>query len=259
MNLTLPMDGVIGTKPAPAAFSPESELLALGLQNLRTSDVEGYAEAVALFRECLATQPNNASALSGLAEAYACWGFRRELEGKDPQSYYDLAFDSAERAVQLASGLADAHRAMALALRRGAKADPERRKAETLIAVELSPEDALAWYEHWKAFGYDPAETSIQKALELDPRLFAAHHDLAVALCEHGRLDEAIDRMRAALEMNPGNTMALYNLAIFLHRKGIDEGARRVIRHAARIKPGDPLIAIGTAIIEGTEASEGGR
>ncbi len=259
MNLTLPetTDQAPKTGRAPAAAAPQPSLLERAQKALRSYDPQGYAEAVGLFRDCLSGQPNNASALAGLAETYAYWGFRRELEGKDAQSYYDLAYETAERSVQVASGLADAHRAMAVALRRGDKADAERRKAETLIAIELAPEDARAWYEHWKAFGYDPEDPSIFKALDFDPKLFPAHHDLAVVLCEHGRLDEAIDRMRTALEMMPRNGLGLYNLAMFLHRKGIDEGARRIIRHAAAVCPGDPLIASGASLIE--QAAGGGR
>lgn len=259
MNLTLPdaAEKSPAAGSAPARPKEEPGLLARAQAALRLYDPQGYSEAVALFRDCLAGQPNNASALAGLAETYAYWGFRRELEGKDAQSYYDLAYESAERAVQVAAGLADAHRAMAIALRRGEKADAERRKAETLIAVELAPEDARAWYEHWKAFGYDPEDPAIAKALDFDPKLFAAHHDLAVALCEHGRIDEAIDRMRSALEMMPRNGLGLYNLAMFLHRKGIPEGARRILRHAAVVCPGDPLIAAGNSLIE--EESAGNR
>ncbi len=252
MNLTLPetAEKALKTGQKPAVAAAEPSLLQRAQKALATHSPDGYSEAVALFRDCLAGQPNNASALAGLAETYAYWGFRRELEGKDAQSYYDLSYDAAERAVQVASGLADAHRAMAVALRRGEKADPERRKAETLIAIELAPEDGQAWYEHWKAFGYDPEDPAIAKALDFEPKLFPAHHDLAVALCEHGRLDEAIDRMRSALEMMPRNGLGLYNLAMFLHRKGIDEGARRIIRHAATVCPGDPLVAMGLSLIE---------
>ncbi|PMU65361.1 hypothetical protein, partial [Pseudomonas sp. GP01-A5] len=81
----------------------------------------------------------HAPAYAELAETYAAWGLRRERaclgfqwESRvlEFQSLYDLAYDYAHAALRLAPDLPAAHRAMAAALRHGAKADPERRLRE---------------------------------------------------------------------------------------------------------------------------------
>lgn len=230
---------------SPEVPSGPGELCRRGRQRLRLFDPEGYEEAVACFREALALDPSHLPAYVGLAETYSYWGFRRELAGESSESCYELAYEYAERALQMDPAQGQAHRGMAVALRRGRKADPERRKAEALIAVELDPQDAENWYEYWRAFGYDPADEAIRKALQIDDSHFGAHHDLGVAFCEEGRLDEAVAHLLAALRINPRNTLAHYNMAMALQRKGLTSHAFEHLHSARRLCPEDPLIEAG--------------
>lgn len=231
------------TLAAPTASERKAAtLLDLGRKRLELFDVEGYQDAVACFRAALEEDERCDPACVGLAEAYAYWGFRQEIEGEDPEARYALAYLFAEKALALAPHEGASHRAMAVALRRGARADAGRRRAESAAAVELDPLDADNWYEYWRAFGYGLADASIRKALSLNPSHFAAYHDVAVALCEGGRLPEAEKWMRMALEIHPRHSLALFNLAMIAERQGRAAEALEGLRAADALFPGYRLI-----------------
>lgn len=237
------------TQASPPPRLAESFLEAKKL--LRLFDIEGYERAVARFQHVLELAPDHAPAFAGLAETYSYWGFRRELNGQECQSYYDLAHAFAAEALRLAPERADSHRSMSLSLRRGDKRDLERAKREASLAVGLDPNDAETWHQSWRASGSDLADPSIHRALELDPSLCAAGNDLGVALCESGRLDEAVARFLAALRINPRNSLVLYNLAMALDRKDMRESAVTVMRHARAMHPGEPLLEYGWNLLGG--------
>ena len=233
----------------PTARNPAA-LLEQGRKHLALFDVDGYQDAVACFREALDEDKSCAAAWGSLAEAYAHWGFRQELDGESPEICYEFAYQFAEKALALAFKEGASHRAMAAALHRGARADAERRRAESSAAVELGPTDAENWYEHWRAFGYDLADTSIRRVLSLNPSHFAAYHDVAVALCEKDRLQEAEKWMRMALAIHPRHSLALFNLAMIAERQGRAADAVSGLRAAGALYPASRLIQDQLAALE---------
>ncbi len=233
------MNALVELTQAPA---DASALAARGRKFLTRFDIEGYREAVSCFREALDEDPLCICACVGLAETYAYWGFRLELENTGFQGCYDLSLQFAQRALELDPQDSGARRAMAVALRRGTHADPERRRSEASAAVELDPLIADNWYEYWRAFGYGLADPSLRKALSLDPRHFGAYHDMAVALCEQGHMPEAEKWLRMALDLQPNNPLALYNLSMLAVRQGRHAEARERLRRAKAQHPHDGLI-----------------
>lgn len=229
--------------PTPEPGNGPVELVAEGKRFLMLFDQEGYAEAVAQYLQALAKSSGFAPAHAGLSEAYSYWGFRREIGGQESRSYYRLAFEHAEKALSLAPDRADSHRAMAVALRRGERSDPDRRREEVLAALELDPKDAHTWYERWRAFGYSLSDESIQRALEMDPRHIGAHIDLGVVLCDELRLNEALMHLMQAVQLNPRNSLAYYNLAMVLDRLDRSEQAVKALLKAQQMYRDDPLIA----------------
>lgn len=233
----------------------ETQLVSRAREFLRQYDVPGYEEAVPLFKEALEKDAGCAEAYAGLAETYAYWGFRREICGQEHQSLFDMAYDCAEAALRLAPDKAVCHRAMAVALRRGAKADAGRRRSEVMKALELDPKDAESWCERWRVEGYDPDDPVIARIESLDPKLCALHIDRGAALCELGRLDEALAELHEALKINPRNLHAYYDVAMVLDRKGLREKAVAVLRKALVMSPNDPLIEGGLSLLGEPEAS----
>jgi tetratricopeptide (TPR) repeat protein len=228
-----------------------SELFMKGRRALQLFEPSGYEEAVACFWEAIEAEPGFPLPYAALAEAYSYWGFRKEIAGEEAQSYYDLAYQQACEALKQAPQRAESHRAAAMALRRGSRANSELRAREARRAVELDPEAAENWYELWRALGYRLEDGAIRRALELNPALFAAVHDLAVKLCEAGDLAAAVERFRVALNLNPRHTLARYNLAMTLQRMGLVNEARREL---AKADSGDALIRSGQRLLESTDA-----
>lgn len=211
---------------------------------------ENYEEAAGLYRQALREDPSCARAYAGLAEVYALWGFRREVAELESRSYYDRAFFCAERGLELSPLTACVHRAMAVALRRGSRADAERRCSEAELAVEIAPECADSWYELWRASGYSLEDPAIKKALTLRPAFFAALHDLGVVLCEQERCEEALRFIDRALSANADSRLARYNHAMILHRLGRVEEARAEMRALSQDRPDDAMIAYGLTFLE---------
>ncbi|MDE2489989.1 MAG: tetratricopeptide repeat protein [Elusimicrobia bacterium] len=252
-------------KEATATLRPEDErsvqvsgLVEAGRARRRLFDQPGFEEAVPLLREAIELAPDRAEAYAELSETYSYWGlrrenschgFRRETRRVEYQSLYDLAYDYAAMTLRLAPELAAAHRAMAVSLRRGAKADAERRLREARRAVELDPDDPESLVELWRAEGYDPDDPALRRALEAAPDLVIGHLDLGASLIERGRLDEALHELRKALRANPRCLQAYYDVALALDRKGRRAEALALLGKARLLRPGDPLIEQGFALL----------
>ncbi|CAK0751095.1 type IV pilus assembly protein PilF [Gammaproteobacteria bacterium] len=67
---------------------------------------------------------------------------------------------------------------------------------------------------------FDLAEARLQHAIQLNPNLPAAHHDLAVVYTKIGKLDAADEEYRLALKLAPTDITILYNYATLLYNQG---------------------------------------
>lgn len=238
--------------------APLAERLA-GARAARLSYEEaGYERAVPLLREAIELDPTFAPAYAELALTYAAWGLRREsaclglrheVRQTEYQSLYDLARDYAAEALRLAPALAAAHLGMARALRRGNKADPERREREARLAHELAPEDVEAAGELWRVEGYDPDAPALRSCLEREPGQLALRADAAAALVERGRYADALAELVETLRLAPKNVQVHYELAMLLDRGGMRERARAVLAKARALAPRDPLVRLGDALL----------
>lgn len=92
-------------------------------------------------------------------------------------------------------------------------------KAEENVAraIELNPNLSEAYaadgfikmFRHWDWTG---AETSLRRAVALDPNSATAHHWLGVYLSLRGRLREAADEMKRAVEIEPNSPLYIADL-----------------------------------------------
>lgn len=232
--------GETPSEPSPVLLA--DDYVSQGRRMMRLFDVPGYEEAVVAFRLALELEPGSVLANAFLSETYSHWGFREEINGCDSQSYYDLALEFAEQAVRLGTRQPESHRALSVALRRGAHADVARCRAEICIALDLRKDDADSLYQYWRAFGYDVTEPAIQRALELDPELCGAYNDLAAAHYVNEKFPEALAYLQAALKINPRNSLVQYNLAMVLDHIGMADKALAVLRRARQLSPDNPLL-----------------
>lgn len=234
------------------------DLIARGRRERLKFDAAAFEEAVPLLREAIELAPAEAPAYAELSLTYSSWGlcreaaclgFRRELRALEFQSLYDLAYAYAETALRLAPERAAPHRAMAAALRRGARIDPERRQREALLAVELEPEDPEGLAERWRVLGYDPDDAVIRRVAADEPDLLAVQLDLAAALAERGRYAEALTALERALRLHPRSVQVYHDIALLLDRIGMRAKGLEVLGTARRFRPEDPMIKQAYALL----------
>jgi tetratricopeptide (TPR) repeat protein len=111
---------------------------------------------------------------------------------------------------------------------------------------------------------YEAAIPEWRKALELaaeDSDAKHVHYNLAVALAETGRGDEAIEHLRKVLAIDPNHPQANANLGVALARKGSVDEALPLLEKAAELAPLDVknLINLAGALTEEGRAAEAVR
>jgi tetratricopeptide (TPR) repeat protein len=85
------------------------------------------------------------------------------------------------------------------------------------------------------------AELVIQRALKIQPDLPEAHFNLACALEQQSRIDDAIAVYRKVIAMRPNFALGHLNLGAALHQQGQIEAAAEALGHAARLDPKSAL------------------
>jgi len=188
------------------------------------------ADAEALYRQILATQPNHHDALHLL-------GVIAHQAGR-----HDLAVDWIRRAIVITPSNPAAHCNLGRAVR--ALGRLEEAAASYRRALELKPGHLQAQIDLaavLAALGrLDEAIDAWRRALQIDPTLAEAHSNLGNALRVRGRFDEAVASCRHAVELSPGNPEAQVNLGAALAAQGRLDEAIAAYRGALQIKPGLP-------------------
>jgi tetratricopeptide (TPR) repeat protein len=118
----------------------------------------------------------------------------------------------AERAVQLAPDLGEAHASLALAL--------------------------------WEIHDLSTAMTVMERALELDPDYASAHHWYGLFLQQFLRRDEAIAEARRAVALDPSQPVFWTDLASMLKHARRFEEAEAVLQEARGLHQGFPEIYV---------------
>jgi tetratricopeptide (TPR) repeat protein len=111
---------------------------------------------------------------------------------------------------------------------------------------------------------YQAAVPEWRKALDLSPEDNDAkhvHYNLAVALTETGRGDEAIEHLRKVLAIDPKHPQANANLGVALARRGNVDEALPLLEMAAELAPLDVknLVNLAGALTENGRAAEAVR
>jgi serine/threonine protein kinase/tetratricopeptide (TPR) repeat protein len=97
----------------------------------------------------------------------------------------------------------------------------EEAEVDVEKALALDPNLAEGYFARglilwtpYKRFPHDQAIRSYRRALELNPNLDEAHHQLGFIYLHIGMLDKAWEEIQKALAINPGNTLARYRLGV---------------------------------------------
>ena len=163
---------------------------------------EGFAKAIACFEAAIAEDGRYALAYSGLADCYTLIGAGAYADS--PDAAIARAREAAEKAIGLDDQLAEAH--------------------STLGFVRFR----IDW--DWPA-----AETSLERACEINPGYAPAHHRYALLLTALGRHDEAIAAIRRASELDPLSLIIGTAYGRILHFSRRYEEAVAQLRHTLEI------------------------
>jgi tetratricopeptide (TPR) repeat protein len=168
------------------------------------------AEGADLFREAIANDASNAEAYLGLAIVSAD-GF----EGK--------AAEYAEKAIDLNPKLVEAHELMADLLLANDDRDTAAAEADKAIALENDALDAMAIHAAVELIGDHSPDVWFAKIAAINPGYGEAYARVARALELHYRYEDAVLYYRKAIEADPRLWAAHSALGIDLMRLGKDE------------------------------------
>ena len=164
--------------------------------NKRTGDA--FEDAVGYFRRSIDRDPTYALPYAGLADTYCALGYYNTLPPKDA---FPKAKAAATKALDIDSGLAEAHASLGFARlfydRDWADADAELRHA-----IELNPQYATA--HQWQGWvllvleRFDEALVCFRHAYSLDPLSLVINDHLGYALTLAGLPDQAMAQLHRA-------------------------------------------------------------
>src|SRR5882672_5158437 len=209
------------------------DLYLLGRQRYGSYTKEALLEALDLFQQAIAIDPDYALAWAGVAD---CHGQMLQYElAKDPEETARLGFQAARRAIAINPKLAEAHKAEALVLR--FTGDFAGSKAALLKALHANPRFVPALINlAVEAMGdadLAGAERFIRRGLEIDPQEPFATTWLAQVLKFTGREDEAMEVARRLRQLSddPFYVTATHFLPAWVHLgRGNLTGAEQALR-----------------------------
>lgn len=219
------------------------------------------AEALDLYRQTLAAEPQHSGALLGLARlllatgeleaARTCLEARLALLPDDAETafqlgtvhlageHYGAAAEHLGRAAALAPGMPEVHNNLGAALLHLGRHDEAIAALER--ALELRPDFAVALNTlgnaHAEAGRAEPAITAYRRACELDPGLVEAAVNLGHAIREQGRAEEAISWFMKALSARPDSVDAHNGLGLGLQDQHLHGKAIATFRRALEVEP----------------------
>lgn len=219
------------------AFHPE-DIAARNDLGVVLEKLERFDEAVAEYARVVEQAPELAEAHSNLANAMARTG---ELAGSESHH---------RRAQALKPGEWRFDRNLAILLwETGRVAEAEEICRATL---EQQPENAELWQDLGSrlviARRFEPARAALEKAIALDPNLATAHNSLGNLLVNFTDYEGAIAAYGKAIAADPAYLVAHINLALALQQdKRLDEAAIRA--YGLKLLPGyDPKLCDGRTL-----------
>ena len=195
-----------------------------------------FAEAIGLYHQAIARDPNFALARAALSLTLALGHVTGVLEDSGE------AAAEAERALELSDNDSEVLGYAGCAI--SDLGDRDRAIAILEHAIELNPSNAQAWVALGTAFlgkgDMDQAVEKLSYGIRIsprDPRLALWINFLAAALAGQGNLEKAVFEARAACRYDPKLHLPRITLATLLVQAGHTEEASVVLAEARRLRP----------------------
>lgn len=149
-------------------------------------------------------------------------------------------------------------------------ADGQNDRALTFfdLALRFAPEEArlmgteaVYFYKgsaHFYLHQFPQALAALQEAVRINPDLYEAHRNLAVAYSANCDYDSALREIDEALRLKPDSGDAYYLRGVLLMYRGRWDEAVVALTRAAELSPDDPVVyaALGQALAEIGQAEE---
>jgi eukaryotic-like serine/threonine-protein kinase len=155
-----------------------------GMVKVSSENPPDNQDAIKLFEQAVAADPNFASAYAELSRAYTIKARYVASDAERKKSYEDAEV-AVDKALAIEPNLAEGHFARGLML-----------------------------WTPYKRFPHAQAIQSYRRAIELNPNFDEAHHQLGFIYLHIGMLDKGQQEIEKALAINPGNTLARYRLGV---------------------------------------------
>lgn len=183
------------------------------------------------------------------AEVYRAWLQGYHLLQCPDEANLKKAILAFRRAIDLDSACTRAYAGMAFAWRGLVQIDHEPdemfglAKAAVAQALKLDPDSpealtAQGRNRHLYEWDWVGAETSLNRAIELNPSLMEARWASAHLLVHLGRFDEGLEQARQARELDPLSPMVNAIYAGLLTAAGRTEAAQKQVQRALDLRPG---------------------
>jgi tetratricopeptide (TPR) repeat protein len=137
--------------------------------------------------------------------------------------------------------------------RAAVKAHPNEAYAQYLLSEALLEEGKPEGSPEYK----EELEAAI-RAVQLDPRLVAAHDLLSTVYIESGHMHLAVEQSRAALALDPNDEQAVYHLILALRKTGQKDQIRALVKRFVELpatSKGNPTVGKRYRLYEGPAAT----
>ena len=197
-------------------------------------NLEDYRKAITYFDQAIQLDPNYALAYAERAEVWTMVG---DLAGERATAYPKARSD-AEKAVEIAPALAEAHAALGWVRFFGewkfAEGLRELKRAKELSPANPTANDLLARVIVYLGH-IDEAERQAREAVELDPLSVATQFNLARVLLYAGKLEEADAAGRKIAELQPSSSSS-HRWQVFV---AVQRGDGETALREAQLEPDD--------------------
>jgi eukaryotic-like serine/threonine-protein kinase len=236
-------------RPEPAAPSTSSEFAQLaywkGRALLDRRDLTGNVQgALTEFDAALRADPAFAIAHAALAEAQ--WQMYLQTNDK---SWAQGAMDSTKRALELEPDRPSVRYTAALTLFRGAQYGEARSEVERALALQPTYEDAVRLRARilMQQGDVDGGLAEFRRVMSQRPNAVAVYSDMAVALYNASRFDEALEALEKAIALSPASAINLTRAGATAQQLGDTTKALEYYERANAIQPrADTFSNMGT-------------
>ncbi len=218
------------------ALTPAEESRLAGAPQVRPEAYEAYLKgmfhwykltpqdlqsALQCFDAALAADPDYAPAYAGIA---AAWAGIQQMGAERPAVAGPRMKSAVDKALELDANLSQAHFTYGMYYTWTAW-DWAKAESSFQRAIELNPNfpDAYAYYSHYLNITgrFDEAETQVERALDLDPFNPLVRALYACDLMFWERYDEAIEQLQSVLNVAPDHWLAFQAIRFPYHYRNM--------------------------------------